>query len=134
MTSFIFQTVPHIVVQAGAAASLGELLKKRFPVSRVCVVTDNFLYTSGLLQPALDSLAASGFEVLVISDVQPDPPEHVVLEITERARAFGTELVIGLGGGSSMDVAKLVAVTRATVRPLPIMVSVRSSRCLERAT
>ena len=40
MGSFVFQTVPHILVQAGAAASLGELLKSRFAPGRVCIVTD----------------------------------------------------------------------------------------------
>ena len=121
MGSFVFQTVPHILVQAGAAASLGELLKSRFAPGRVCIVTDAFLYRSGLLQPALDSLQRAGWHSLVISDVQADPPDHVVLEITDRARAFGTELVIGLGGGSSMDVAKLVAVLLAGPQPLQDM-------------
>ena len=72
MGSFVFQTVPHILVQAGAAASLGEILKSRFAPGRVCIVTDAFLYHSGLLQPALDSLQRSGWHSLVISDVQ-DP-------------------------------------------------------------
>ena len=121
MGSFVFQTVPTILVQAGAAASLGELLQKRFAPGRACVVTDKFLYTSGLLQPALDSLARTGWTVLVISDVQADPPDQVVLGIADRARSFGTEVVIGLGGGSSMDVAKLVAVLLAGVQPLEDM-------------
>ena len=121
MGSFVFQTVPTILVQAGAAASLGELLKKRFAPGRACVVTDKFLYTSGLLQPALDSLARTGWTVLVISDVQADPPDQVVLGIADRARSFGTEVVIGLGGGSSMDVAKLVAVLLAGGQPLEDM-------------
>ncbi|MBP6559453.1 MAG: iron-containing alcohol dehydrogenase, partial [Burkholderiaceae bacterium] len=86
-----------------------------------CVVTDKFLYTSGLLQPALDSLARIGWTVLVISDVQADPPDQVVLGIADRARSFGTEVVIGLGGGSSMDVAKLVAVLLAGGQPLEDM-------------
>lgn len=124
MGSFVFQTVPHILVQAGAAASLGEILKSRFAPGRVCIVTDAFLYHSGLLQPALDSLQRSGWHSLVISDVQADPPDHVVLEITDRARAFGTELVIGLGGGSSMDVAKLVAVLVSGHQPLDQMYGV----------
>ena len=121
MGSFVFQTVPTIIVQAGAAASLGELLQKRFAPGRACVVTDKFLYTSGLLQPALDSLARTGWTVLVISDVQADPPDQVVLGIADRARSFGTEVVIGLGGGSSMDVAKLVAVLLAGGQPLEAM-------------
>ena len=74
------------------------------------VVTDAFLHRSGVLAPALESLAAHGWQVTVIDDVIADPPEHVVLEATERAVAADAEIVLGLSGGSSMDVAKLIAV------------------------
>lgn len=49
-------------------------------------------------------------QVDVFEDVTADPPESVVLAAVERARAFQADLILGLGGGSSMDVAKLVAV------------------------
>lgn len=121
MRSFSFQTVPQIVVQVGAAAQLGELLAKRYTPGRACVITDAFLHRSGLLAPALASLRGNGFEVLVVDDVQADPPEQVVEAVTARAREFGAQLIIGLGGGSSMDVAKLVAVLLAGAQPLAAM-------------
>jgi alcohol dehydrogenase len=121
MRSFSFQTVPQIVVQVGAAAQLGELLAKRYAPGRACVITDAFLHRSGLLAPALASLRGNGFEVLVVDDVQADPPEKVVEAVTARAREFGAQLIIGLGGGSSMDVAKLVAVLLAGPQPLAAM-------------
>ncbi len=109
--AFVFQTVPSLVVESGAASRLGELLRARFgDLARLCVVTDRFLHASGLLKPALDNLAAHGWQVTVIDDVVADPPEHVVLAATERARAADAQIVLGLGGGSSMDVAKLIAV------------------------
>ena len=121
MRSFSFQTVPQIVVQVGAAAQLGELLAKRYTPGRACVITDAFLHRSGLLTPALASLRGSGFEVLVVDDVQADPPDQVVEAVTAQAREFGAQLIIGLGGGSSMDVAKLVAVLLAGAQPLAAM-------------
>lgn len=121
MRAFSFQTVPQIVVQRGASAQLGELLAKRFRPGRACVVTDAFLHHSGLLNPALESLRSQGFEVLVVDDVLADPPDHVVTAISARARDFGTQIVLGLGGGSSMDVAKLVAVLLASEQPLAAM-------------
>ncbi|RZL39502.1 MAG: iron-containing alcohol dehydrogenase [Rubrivivax sp.] len=127
MQAFSFRTVPQLVVERGASARLGELLAARFTVAatrRVCVVTDAFLHASGLLQPALASLQGAGFEVLVIDDVQADPPEPVVAAVTARARDFGAQLVLGLGGGSSMDVAKLVAVLLAGSQPLADMYGV----------
>lgn len=124
MSSFSFQTVPHLVVERGASARLGALLVQRWRPGRLCVLTDAFLHRSGLLAPALQGLAAAGFELLVIDDVQPDPADHVVEAASERARAFGAELVVGLGGGSSMDVAKLVAVLAAGSQPLAGMYGV----------
>lgn len=110
MHTFSFQTVPHLVIGRGCAARLGALLSQRFAATRLCVITDAFLHRSGLLEPTLADLRGAGFEVLVIDDVLADPPDHVVEAVTDRARGFGAQLVLGLGGGSSMDVAKLVAV------------------------
>ncbi len=121
MQAFSFQTVPHLVIERGASARLGALLSQRFQGCRACVVTDAFLYRSGLLGPALESLRAAGFEMLVIDDVLPDPSDHVVDAVAARARAFGVQLVLGIGGGSSMDVAKLVAVRAADSQPLAEM-------------
>jgi alcohol dehydrogenase len=67
------------------------------------------LHRSGLLAPALASLKEAGWQVQVIDDVVADPPEAVVLAAANQARANGAELILGLGGGSSMDVAKLIA-------------------------
>ena len=124
MQAFSFQTVPQLVIECGVSARLGALLAQRFQLKRVCVVTDGFLHRSGLLEPALSSLRAADFEVLVIDDVQADPTDHVVEAVTARARSFGAQLVLGLGGGSSMDVAKLVAVLLAGTQPLAEMYGV----------
>jgi alcohol dehydrogenase len=111
MNTFRFQTVPTLVVEYGAARRLGSLLREQFPaLTRLCVVTDSFLHRSGLLNPALADLAAHGWQVTVIDDVIADPPEHIVLEAASWARDANAEIVLGLGGGSSMDVAKLLAV------------------------
>ena len=111
MNTFRFQTVPTLVVEYGAARRLGSLLREQFPaLTRLCVVTDSFLHRSGLLNAAMADLATHGWQVTVIDDVIADPPEHIVLEATSWARDANAEIVLGLGGGSSMDVAKLLAV------------------------
>lgn len=126
MNAFRFQTVPSLVVEFGAARRLGALLRESWPTARrLVVVTDGFLAGSGLLAPALEDLARHGWDVTVIDDVVADPPEHVVLEATERARAARAEAVLGLGGGSSMDVAKLIAVLLPATQPLKDMYGVR---------
>lgn len=111
MPGFQFTTVPTVLVECGITRRLGAVLRERYPdSSRLSVVTDRFLHEGGLIDPALDDLRRHGWHVTVIDDVVADPPEQVVLEATERARGSGVEVVIGLGGGSSMDVAKLIAV------------------------
>ncbi|WP_341249115.1 iron-containing alcohol dehydrogenase [Cupriavidus pauculus] len=126
MNPFRFQTVPTLVVEFGAARRLGAILREQFPaLKNVCVITDSFLNKSGTLAPALSDLGNHGWNVTVIDDVVADPPEHVVLAATERARQADAELVVGLGGGSSMDVAKLLAVLLPGGQPLKEMYGVR---------
>ena len=124
MTSFVFQTVPQIVVETGSSRRLGELMSRRFRTGRVCVVTDGPLYRSGLLDEALKSLKTAGWNTHVISDVQADPPEHIVENICAQAREHGTDVVLGFGGGSSLDVAKLVAIVLGGDQPLTKMYGV----------
>lgn len=109
MNAFEFRTVPALIVEFGAARRLGPLLRERFSQTRLCLVTDSFLHRSGLLVPALASLKQAGWQVQVIDDVVADPPEAVVLAAADHARRADAEIILGLGGGSSMDVAKLIA-------------------------
>src|SRR5690606_18177158 len=60
--------------------------------------------------PAIASLEAAGFAPAVFDAVTADPADHVVLAATEAATRHSAGLIVGFGGGSSMDVAKLVAV------------------------
>jgi alcohol dehydrogenase class IV len=108
MTPFTFNTAKSIIFGAGSIARLGEFVRSAAG-DRVAVITDPGIVSSGLIRPALESLAAAGVEATVFDAVVADPPEPVVLAATEAARAFGAKGVVGLGGGSSMDVAKLVA-------------------------
>ena len=124
MSPFSFSTVAQVIIQTGAAQNLGEILAQRFTPGRVLAVTDKFLVRSGLLEPAFASLRAHGWELLVCDDVEADPPDHVVEKAAARARDFGASLVLGVGGGSSMDVAKLVAVLAASDQPLSAMYGV----------
>lgn len=122
MKSFRFTTVSSILVEFGGARRLGTLLEEHYPDAKsLCLVTDRFLHTSGLLVPALESLTSAGWNVTVIDDVIADPPDHVVRAAAQRARESGAELVLGLGGGSSMDVAKLIAVLLGSGQPLEEM-------------
>ena len=108
--SFEFRTVPSIRVEWGGANRLGELLANAFSQRSVLIVTDAGLVKIGLIEPIVTSLRANGYSVGVFDDVVADPPESVVLAAVEYGRKIKPDMVIGLGGGSSLDVAKLMAV------------------------
>lgn len=125
--TFDFETVPHIRSGDGDAAELGTILRAR-GVRHAFVITDAGLMQSGVLSPALAGFGKAGVAVTVWSDVQADPPDASVLQATEAARAAGVDGVVGLGGGSSMDTAKLVALLAATPQPLDAMYGIGNAR------
>lgn len=123
MADFDFNTVPKIISRLGAARQLGEIVQSCFDVQKVLVVTDGGLVTNGLLEPGLAALKDAGFDVELYSKVVADPPEETILDLADVASRRG-ELVIGFGGGSSMDAAKLAAALADGKQPLKEMYGV----------
>ena len=124
-TSFTFSTVPHLVCEFGASNRAGELISQYFPkVKHVLLVTDPGFIRTGLVAPVEAALRSAGLHVTIWSDVVADPPEAVVLQAASDAARYGIDMVIGLGGGSSMDVAKLIAVLVASGQTLTTMYGV----------
>ena len=109
MSSFNFSSVPDVSVGAGFSDHLGEVLEG-LGFSRAFVVTDPGIIQFGLLDKTKESLDRHNIEYHIYSDVVADPPESVVEDAVSIAQDFGCDVVIGFGGGSSMDVAKLLAV------------------------
>ena len=112
MTPFTFNTTGSIQFGAGKVAALGDLARARIG-RRVMLVTDPGMVATGLVARATAALAAADVAVELFQDVAADPPEAVILAAAGQAHAAGVEGVIGFGGGSSLDVAKLVAVLAA---------------------
>ncbi|WP_029363097.1 iron-containing alcohol dehydrogenase [Herbaspirillum lusitanum] len=108
MQTFEFQSPRSSLVGPGASARLGELAKG-LGCRSVLIVTDAGVEKAGLLKAAQDGLRTAGIAYAVYNGVQADPAEAVVLDAVAAATAIKADGVIGLGGGSSLDVAKLVA-------------------------
>jgi alcohol dehydrogenase len=108
MQPFSFATTAQILCESGSAARLGELCRER-GAQRVLIVTDPGITRLNMLDGVLPGFVAAGVGVEVFDQVLADPPESIVLEAADQARRMAAQLVIGFGGGSSMDVAKLVA-------------------------
>lgn len=108
MPPFIFNTAARIVIEPGAAARLAELMPVAKP-GKLMFVTDAGIVRLGLCAPALASLEAAGWEVIVFDAVEPDPSLKTLMAAIASGVSNGISAVVGFGGGSSLDVAKLVA-------------------------
>ncbi len=108
MTPFVFNTTPSIVFEPGAARRLGEIAGKKLG-PRVLFVTDPGLRKLGLTDAAIASLEAGGASVAVFDEVEADPSRATLMKAVERGRTASVTGVVGFGGGSSLDVAKLTA-------------------------
>jgi alcohol dehydrogenase class IV len=109
MPPFTFNTSRSVRFGASLILQLGEMTRSEIGC-RVLLVTDTGMLATGLVDQVQVILANAGVDVTVFSDVVADPPETVVLAATEAAKVADVDAVIGFGGGSSLDVAKLVAV------------------------
>lgn len=118
MLNFSFETTPRVISEIGAANSLATLCGE-LNARRVMVVTDPGLVKAGLLDAPVAALEAAGIQAVLYSDVQADPPEASVQDAVAAAVAAEVEAVIGLGGGSSLDTAKLVALLAGAPQDLP---------------
>jgi alcohol dehydrogenase class IV len=105
MRDFAFNPGPNLLSGAGRAAEIAEKL----PPGPVLFVTDQAVRALGLPDACLSALEASGREVLVFDSVEADPSRATLLAAVEAGRGKGATSVVGFGGGSPMDVAKLAA-------------------------
>ena len=109
MQNFSFSTVKTIINELGCCHRQLGTVAKSLAITRALIVTDAGIVQSGMIAPALASLTAVGIASVVYTDVVADPPEAVVQRAIAFAREQKIDGVIGLGGGSSMDVAKVIA-------------------------
>lgn len=108
MTAFTFNTTKSVICEPGAIKRLGQIVKEHMG-KKVLLVTDPGLIKAGLLDVATTSLNEAGVQYELFDGVVADPPVSVVEAALADALEAGVDGVIGFGGGSSMDVAKLIA-------------------------
>ena len=108
MIPFVFNTTKSLIFETGASSRLAEMAGRTLGNS-VLLVTDPGLRQLGLADPAIASLEAAGHSVTVFDKVEADPSRETLMQAVEAGRVAGATGVLGFGGGSSLDVAKLVA-------------------------
>ena len=127
MMPFSFHTVPEIIVGADSALTLGSLCE-RLGVRKPLLVTDAGLVDIGLIGPVVSAMIPQCPDVSVFSGVTADPAEAVVEAALSDLREQHCDGVIAVGGGSSMDVAKVIAVLAAGDQRLADMYGVDQVR------
>ena len=105
MRSFTFHPGPRLIAGADKSKDVADLL----PKGPVLFVTDEQLTGLGITDAARDALEASGKPVTIFDKVEADPSRATLEAAVEAGRSAGAASIVGFGGGSPMDVAKLAA-------------------------
>jgi alcohol dehydrogenase len=98
-----------VLVGEGATIKLGEEMQ-RLNVKRALIVTDKDLVRLGLTVTTVNSLERVGIEVWVFDNVLSDPTEEMVYDGLRMAKEKDVDVIVGIGGGSPIDVAKAISI------------------------
>jgi alcohol dehydrogenase len=107
-TYWNFYSAGRIAFGSGVVEHLGEMIRDWNP-ARVQIVTDQALVRAGVVSKVESSLRAASLEVGVFDGGEPEPSFAVADQAISASRRFRPDALIGLGGGSNMDLAKVVA-------------------------
>ena len=106
---FSFKTARMILVGNGAIEKIPEEVEK-LSTKKPLIVTDKGIVTSGIVGKLTEVLEGSGIKVDILDDVEAEPSTEFVSKCVRKVMDKGYDLIIGLGGGSCMDVAKIISV------------------------
>ena len=106
MTPFDFHLPTRVVFGAGRLPEVGSIARTLGDVSRALVVSDPGVVAAGHAQRGVESLNAAGFATCLFDGLQENPTTDHVESGLKLAQGFMPDIIVGLGGGSSMDCAK----------------------------
>jgi alcohol dehydrogenase class IV len=106
--TWTFHSAGHILFGRNAISQIGESAA-RLGAKRVLIVTDHVLEKAGILQRVREPLVMTGLAVDAFTGGEPEPSMRAAEKCLEQARSFRPDALVGLGGGSNMDLAKITA-------------------------
>ncbi|MFH0822147.1 MAG: iron-containing alcohol dehydrogenase [Pseudomonadota bacterium] len=108
-TISVFQTTPRIVVGPGSAGRISDEVK-RLGGGKVVIVTDPGIVKSGICAGVEEQASEAGLVVSRFDNVEPDPSYETASKAAAAIREAGADFIVGIGGGSSLDIAKVASV------------------------
>jgi alcohol dehydrogenase class IV len=108
-SAWSFHSAGQLVFGRGAALQLGELVARR-RLAKVFLVTDSRLAAAGLVERVVKPLADAKIATHIFDQGEPEPSIAVAVRAADAAARFGPDCILGLGGGSNMDLAKFAAI------------------------
>jgi alcohol dehydrogenase class IV len=108
-TTWNFFTAGQLTFGCGAVGTLGEAVTRR-KIGRVLVVTDQNLVIAAIVDKVGEPLRLANVELEIFDGGQAEPSIDIAEQAIERAQQFKPQAILGLGGGSNMDLAKITAI------------------------
>lgn len=108
MNDFLLQTTPRLVFGQNKINSLPDEIK-RFKSSNAAFICDPFISRHDFLPKLIAEIENAGVKCRVFSEIESDPSFDTCDNACCFIREMGADIVIGIGGGSAMDVAKVAA-------------------------
>ncbi len=118
---YSMQTAGKVIAGVNATDSLSVVVKE-FNTDKTLIVTDMGVWKAGLVEKAESLLKVNGTQVDIINDAPAEPELNEVMHIFDRVKNKKYGLLIGIGGGSVMDVTKLLSVLMTNNIPLENMI------------
>ncbi|MED3881586.1 iron-containing alcohol dehydrogenase [Priestia megaterium] len=109
MTISYFRTAETLVTGSGSISKIGEEAKK-LNATKVIIITDKVIRQTGLLSKVINPLEEAGLATDIIDDVVPEPPFENLEQMITQIEGKGYDLLVGVGGGSALDIAKVLSI------------------------
>ncbi|UYP07326.1 iron-containing alcohol dehydrogenase [Priestia megaterium] len=109
MTISYFRTAETLVTGSGSISKIGEETKK-LNATKVIIITDKVIRQTGLLSKVINPLEEAGLATDIIDDVVPEPPFENLEQMITQIEGKGYDLLVGVGGGSALDIAKVLSI------------------------
>ena len=110
-------TVKHFIHGSGSIKQAADVVKN-LGGKKAFIVTDPGLANVGVQKPLEEALTAGGVEWELFAKAELEPSMDSIQACTDAAKAFGADVIIGIGGGSPLDTTKAAAVLLTNEGPI----------------